>query len=145
MLFVLVFNIGVDEGSLLRLGRLPTRAEAFEYPPLIDDLPVGSVVLDLVSRPSHYQLYGARLTNRVISFPEAERLFRQGDAWNLHPEDIRRLRAAYAYAFGAPNLIPGCVHLEPEAQLDRNPFNSVPFSQPRILYRVIDGCPAALS
>jgi hypothetical protein len=115
----------------------------FEYPSRIDNLPSGSVILDLQGRPLHYELYGARLTNRVVSFPEAERLFREGDEWNLRPAEIRRLGISYAYAAGTPKLAPGCVHLEPEAQLDRNPFNLVPFDQPRILYRVSDDCPAA--
>lgn len=145
MLLVLVVNIGVEEGSLLKLGRLPTRAEAFEYPPRIDDLPDGSVVLDLVSRPVHYQLYGARLTNRVVSYPEAVRLFQEGDIWNLRAAELRRLGVTYAYAVGVPTLAPGCVRLEPDAQLDRNPFNNEPFAEPRVLYRVIDDCPASAS
>ncbi len=143
MLAVLLAHVGVDEGSLLSFGRLPTRAEVFEYPPRIDDLPAGSTILDLQGRPLHYELYGARLTNRVVSFPEAERLFREEDAWNLKPADIRRLGISYAYAEGVPKLAPGCVHLEPEARLDRNPFNLVPYDQPRVLYRVLDDCPAA--
>ena len=142
MLAVLVSYVGVDEGSLLALGRLPTRAEVLEYPPRIDDLPAGSVILDLVDRPTHYQLYGANLTNRVISYPLATALFREGDQWNLRAADIRRLGVTYAYAHGHPGLVSGCVNLEQEARLDANPFNSIPFDQPRILYRVIDGCPA---
>jgi hypothetical protein len=145
MLLVLVVNIGVEEGSLLKLGRLPTRAETFEYPPRIDDLPDGSVVLDLVSRPVHYQLYGARLTNRVVSYPEAVRLFQEGDIWNLRAAELRRLGVTYAYAVGVPTLAPGCVRLEHDAQLDRNPFNNEPFAEPRVLYRVIDDCPASAS
>lgn len=143
MLAVILAYVGVDESSLLTFGRLPTRAEVFEYPSRIDNLPSGSVILDLQGRPLHYELYGARLTNRVVSFPEAERLFREGDEWNLRPAEIRRLGISYAYVAGTPKLAPGCVHLEPEAQLDRNPFNLVPFDQPRILYRVSDDCPAA--
>jgi len=142
MLAVLVSYIGVDEGSLLALGRLPTRAEVFEYPPRIDALPAGSVILDLIERPVHYQLYGANLTNRVISYPIATTLFREGDQWNLRAADIRRLGVTYAYAHGRPGLVPGCVNLEQEARLDANPFNSIPFDQPRVLYRVVDGCPA---
>lgn len=142
MLAVLVAYIAVDEGSLLILGRLPTRAEVFEYPPRIDDLPAGSVILDLVDRSAHYQLYGAKLTNRVISHPLATSLFREGDERNLRAADIRRLGITYAYAYGLPRLVPGCVTLEQEAQLEGYPFNSRPFHHPRILYRVVDNCPA---
>jgi len=142
MLAVLVLYIGVDEGSLLALGRLPTRAEAFEYPPRIDDLPPGSVILDLADRPDHYQLYGAKLTNHVVSYQTANALFREGDEWNFKGADIRRLGITYAYASGIPALVPGCINLEQEARRDANPFNSIPFDQPRILYRVVDGCPA---
>jgi hypothetical protein len=141
MLAVLVSYIAVDEGSLLALRRLPTRAEVFEYPPQIDNLPAGSVVLDLVDRPSHYQLYGANLTNRVISYPVATELFRRGDDWNFTAADIRRLGITHVYAAGTPRLLPGCVSLEEEARLERNPFNSAKFDEPRILYRVVDGCP----
>jgi hypothetical protein len=142
MLAVLVTYIAVAEGSLLILGRLPTRAEVFQYPPRIDDLPAGSVILDLVDRPEHYPLYGANLSNRVVSYPTATALFRDGDEWNLGAADIRRLGITYAYAFGFPRLVPGCVNLEEEARLERNPFNAVPFDQPRILFRVVDDCPA---
>jgi len=143
MLAVVLVYVGVEQGALLSFGRLPTRAEAFEYPPRIDDLPAGSVIVDLQGRPVHYELFGAKLTNRVVSFPEAERLFREGDAWNLRAADIRRLGISHAFAVGIPKLVPGCVRLESEAQLDRNPFNRVPFEQPRILYRVLDDCPVA--
>jgi hypothetical protein len=142
MLAVLVSYIGGDEGALLILGRLPARAEVFEYPPRIDELPAGSVILDLVDRPVHYQLYGANLTNRVISYPLATALFREGDEWNLRATDIRRLGITYAYAYGLPKLLPGCVTLEQEARLEANPFNAIPFDQSRILYRVVDSCPA---
>jgi hypothetical protein len=146
MLLVLVVNIGVEQGSLLRLGRLPSRAEVFENPPRIDDLPAGAVVLDLVGRPIHYELSGSHLTNRVVSYLEAIRLFREGDAWNLQPAPLRRLGVTYAYAVGEPKLAAGCVvRLEPDARLDRNPFNNEPFAAPRVLYRVIDECPAPAS
>lgn len=114
LLAVLVSYIGVEDGSLLILGRLPTRAQVFKYPPRIDDLPGGSVILDLVERPAHYQLYGANLTNQVISYPFATAIFREGDEWNLGADDIRRLGItyAYAYAFGLPRLVPGCVSLK---------------------------------
>jgi hypothetical protein len=142
MLAVFVSLVAVRQGSLLTLGRLPTRAEVFEYPPRIDDLPAGTVILDLVDRPQHYQLYGSNLTNRVVSYPIATRLFREGGEWNLRPADIRRLGITHAYAFGIPKLVPGCVSLEEEARLERNPFNAVPFDHPRILFRVLDDCPA---
>lgn len=93
----------------------------------------------------HYQLYGARLTNRVVSYPEAVRLFREGDAWNSRAAERRRLGVTYAYATGVPTLAPGCVRLEPDAQLDRNPFNNEPFAEPRVLYRVIDDWAASSS
>jgi len=85
------------------------------------------------------------LTNRVVSYLEAVRLFREGDAWNLQPAPLRRLGVTYAYAVGEPKLAAGCVRLEPDARLDRNPFNNEPFAAPRVLYRVIDECPASAS
>ena len=81
-------------------------------------------------------------TDRVVSYPEAVRLFQEGDIWNLRAAELRRLGVAYAYAEGVPTLAPGRVRLEPDAQLDRNPFNNEPFAEPRVLYRVIDDCPA---
>ena len=140
MLAVLVLYIGVDEGSFLVLGRLPTRAEVNEYPPRIDDLPAGSVILDLVDRSVHFSLYGANLTNRVISYLNATALFGEGEKWKLRAADIRRLGITHAYALGIPKLVPGCVSFEEEARLDSNPFNSIPYQAPRILYRVVDGC-----
>ena len=45
---------------------------------------------------------------------------------------------AYAYAVGIPIVESGCVRLEPDAQLDHNPFNSERFAEPRVLCRVIE-------
>jgi hypothetical protein len=59
--------------------------------------------------------------------------------------ELRRLGVTHTYAVGVPTLAPGCVRLEPDAQLDRNPFNNEPFAEPRVLYRVIDDCPASAS
>src|SRR5439155_21262183 len=95
MLAVIVVKLGVEEGSLLRMGRLPTRAEVLEYPPRLDDLPAASVILDLRDRQSHYGLYGVKLINKVISNPLAIRLFRENGAWNLKPQELRRLGVTY--------------------------------------------------
>ncbi|HJY50109.1 MAG TPA: hypothetical protein VJ349_15955 [Stellaceae bacterium] len=73
------------------------------------------------------------------------RLFQKGDIWNLTAAELRRLGVTHTYAVGVPTLAPGCVRLEPDAQLDRNPFNNEPFAEPRVLYRVIDDCPASAS
>jgi hypothetical protein len=70
---------------------------------------------------------------------------KKGDIWNLTAAELRRLGVTHAYAVGVPSLAPGCVRLEPDAQLDRNPFNNEPFAEPRVLYRVIDDCPASTS
>jgi len=83
--------------------------------------------------------------NRVVSYPEGVRVFQKGDIWNLTAAELRRLGVTHTYAVGVPTLAPGCVRLEPDAQLDRNPFNNEPFAEPRVLYRVIDDCPASAS
>jgi hypothetical protein len=70
---------------------------------------------------------------------------KKGDIWNLTAAELRRLGVTHTYAVGVPTLAPGCVRLEPDAQLDRNPFNNEPFAEPRVLYRVIDDCPASAS
>src|SRR6266446_3926507 len=67
--------------------------------------------------------------------------FHDGEAWNLKPRELRGLGAKYAYAEGDLKPSPGCVGLEPYARLERNPFNSLPLPQPRILYRIDDSCP----
>lgn len=82
---------------------------------------------------------------RVVSYPEAVRLFQKGDIWNLTAAELRRLGVTHTYAVGVPARAPGCARLEPDAQLDRNPFNNEPFAEPRVLYRVIDDCPASAS
>jgi len=83
--------------------------------------------------------------NRAVSYPEAVRLFQKGDIWNLRAAELRRLGVTHAYAVGVPTRAPGCVRLEPDAQLDRNPFINEPFAEPPVLYRVIDDCPASAS
>jgi hypothetical protein len=69
--------------------------------------------------------------NRAVSYPEAVRLFQKGDIWNLTAAELRRLGVTHTYAVGVPTLAPGCVRLEPDAQLDRNPFNNEPFAEPQ--------------
>jgi hypothetical protein len=81
----------------------------------------------------------------VVSYPEAVRLFREREAWNLREAELRRLGVSHAYAVGIPTVARGCVRLEPDAQLDHNPFNNDWFAEPRVLYRVIDDCPASAS
>ena len=83
--------------------------------------------------------------NRVVSYPKAVRLFQKGDIWNLRAAELRRLGVTHAYAVGVPARAPGCMRLEPDAQLDRDPFNNELFAEPRVLYRVIDDCPASAS
>jgi hypothetical protein len=69
--------------------------------------------------------------NRVVSYPKAVRLFKKGDIWNLRAAELRRLGVTHAYAAGVPTRAPGCVRLEPDARLDRNPFNNEPFAEPQ--------------
>lgn len=141
MLAVLLVRLGIAQGSLLSSGRLPDRATALEYPALIDQLDKGAVILNIERRVWNYPIYGSRLLNRVVSYSEAERLFRQGDSWNFSVAFLRRLGVTHVYAHGMPKLVAGCVRIEPEAKLERNPFNGAKLDAPRVLYRVIDSCP----
>lgn len=141
MFIVPLVRLSTAQGGLITSNGLANRSMALGYPELIDKLEQGSTILNLEERTWHYPLYGAQLSNRVVSYPEAERLFRQDDAWNLNSALIRQMGITHIYAHGNPKFIAGCVEIEPEDKLDRNLFNGVELDEPRILYRVIDHCP----
>ncbi|MDO9047809.1 MAG: hypothetical protein Q7U66_08745 [Methylobacter sp.] len=140
MFIVLLVRLGVVQGALITSNGLASRSMAFEYPSIIDKLENGSTILDLEERTWHYPLYGAQLSNRVVSYPEAERLFRQDNSWNLNSSLIRQLGITHIYVHGNPKLIAGCVEIKVAENLDRNPFNGIKLDKPHILYRVIDHC-----
>lgn len=140
MLLVPLFRVGVSQAGLVTTTGLASRTKALEYPEIIDKLSVGTTILDLADRPSHYPLFGSHFSNQVVSYSEATRLFRSNDGWKLDVGLIRQLGVTHVYAYGDPKFSLNCLSLEVEGRLDRNPFNGKEYKDHRVLYRVLDNC-----
>lgn len=141
MLIVPIVRLGITQAGSLTSEGLASRSMTMEYPQLIDKLEPGSTILNFDDRHSHYALYGEKLSNHVVSKPEAERLFRQNNSWNLNISLIRQLGITHIYSQGEPSLTANCVKIEAIDRLDHNPFNGLKLDLARILYRIIDNCP----
>ena len=71
MLFVFGVSILLFFGSRIVQSRELSRASFYRYPAKLDQLPPGSVVINLYGRPASYPAFGRALTNRVISLEAA--------------------------------------------------------------------------
>lgn len=135
---VLLVQFGATQVSLLAASPVPPRHQTLEYPAALDQLPAGAVVLNTRQRVRNYALYGAQLSNRVVSYSEAVRVFQADDGqWRLTDDAVRALDIGYIYGHGEPNFqTDGCVAINEFDRLARNPFNGSLLPQPRILYQV---------
>jgi hypothetical protein len=124
------------------LARQTTRAEFYEYPPLVDRLPAGTVILNLADRNRHYPLAGAQLGNRVVSMPAGRRLLglppslTAPAAATLRGDVLRAAGITHIYAAGVKLSHDDAMRLLAIARLDRNPVNGRALAQARVLYRV---------
>ena len=140
MLVAIASNEFIGFGERVVRARGYARHRFYEYPRAIDSLPPGSTILNLGERPSHYQLVGAQLTNRVISLPEATRLL-TGKAEVIAPVQIALTHqvleakgVTHVFTEGAQLVPDDCVALSEVARLDHNPVNGLPLAKPRVLY-----------
>jgi hypothetical protein len=126
-------------GDQTLLSRYWTRAQIYEYPPAIDNLPAGSTILNLAERPWQYPLAGARLSNRIVSMPEGRRIL--GLPPDLGPPGSATLRGAPLHAMGVTHVFvekaslrtDRCLTLEEVARFDRIPANGKLLDYPRRL------------
>lgn len=129
-------------GDRIVLARQTSRAQFYEYPPLVDRLPPGAVILNLADRSRHYPLAGATLGNRVLSMPEGRRLLglppglSPPAAATLRSDVLRAAGITHVYTAGARLSHDGAMCLVAVARLERNPGNGHALPQPRVLYRV---------
>lgn len=141
-LFVFLSMKALLLGDLLLVTRYSTRAQSYEYPPAIDKLPAGSVILNMGDRPWHYPLAGSGFSNRVVSLPEGREL--AGLEPDLFPPPSATLKGAALRAKGITHVFVSgtalktddCMLLREVARVDRNEFNGKPLDQPRRLFAV---------
>lgn len=142
MLAVFLSRQALPFADRLVLARQTARAQFYEYPPLVDRLPAGSVILNLADRSRHYPLAGARLANRVVSMPEGRRLLglppslTAPAAATLRGSVLRAGGITHVYAAGVKLSHDEALRLVTVARLDRNPVNGRALAQARVLYRV---------
>lgn len=153
MLFVIFSQQLVEFGSSFLRSRNFTRHAFYGYPSAIDNLPQGSVIVNLSSRPNNYGLYGKTLQNRVVNFMESIRILaeeppKKAWLWNLDAEEasnayslrlstLKELGATHLYTMGYPKLLlDKCVALQEIDHLDKNPVNGVSLPKPLILWDI---------
>lgn len=142
MLAVFLSRQALTFADRIVLARQAARAQFYEYPPLVDRLPPGSVILNLADRNRHYPLAGARLANRIVSMPEGRRLLglppslTAPAAATLRGSVLRAAGITHVYAAGVKLRHDEALRLVVLARLDRNPVNGRALAQARVLYRV---------
>ncbi|QGZ40671.1 hypothetical protein IP92_03558 [Pseudoduganella flava] len=147
MLGVFLSRQLVQFGDRIVLSGQSTRAQFYEYPPEIDALPAGAVILNLADRSWHYPLAGSSLANRVISMPQGRRLLglppslTSPQAATLRAAPLRAAGITHVFVAGAALSHDACIALDAVGRLDRNPVNGAPLGAPRILYAVRYPCP----
>ncbi len=92
-----------------------------------------------VDRSTNYSLVGDNLHNRVMSTPEAKRKFTTvTGTWRFTEQAIRETGATHFYIHSSVRpKSDSCVEIKEVDRMDRNPFNGVPFAEPRILYALL--------
>lgn len=129
----------IEFGSRFIVSNQTDRALYYEYPSEIDELPEGSVIVNMGSRPGNYALFGKRLSHRVLSPYRAATAIKAAGADRLTADVLRSLGATHIYMGGdSRRVVDECVALAEVGRLDRNPSNGVPLPQPRIIYRLND-------
>ncbi|MBB3223751.1 hypothetical protein [Pseudoduganella umbonata] len=147
MLGVFLSRQVLQFGDRIVLSQQTTRSAFYEYPPLVDSLPAGTTILNTADRIWHYPLFGAALSNRVVSMPAGRRMLGLPPSLSA-PRELRLaatpLRAAgvtHVFVAGASVTLDDCLQLANVAQVDRNPVNGKPLGSPRVLYAVRYLCP----
>jgi hypothetical protein len=147
MLGVFLSRQVLQFGDRIVLSRQTTRSAFYEYPALVDSLPAGSTILNTADRSWHYPLFGAALSNRVVSMPEGRRMLGVPPSLSAPPElglaagPLRAAGVTHVFVAGSDVTAGDCLQLENVAQVDRNPLNGKPLGSPRVLYAVRYLCP----
>jgi len=150
MLLVIFSTQLVEFGDRILYSRQTSRASFYEYPPIIDELPLGSVIVNLGSRTWSYPLSGTGARNSVISYLESLRLFANPSSLSSQPiygdeaspitlseQRLRLIGATHLFTVGQPQLVTDpCVSLNEIGRIDRNPLNGVELPKPRVLYEI---------
>jgi len=119
---------------------------------VIDDLPAGSVVVNLGfdhevagnhrTRAWHYPLFGKTLRNRVVSFNEAVRLFsadsygtQDAPSYRLSVTGLRAINATHLFMIGEGEITleEGLALIE-RGRLTENPVMKTPLTEERVVY-----------
>ncbi|MDA1315805.1 MAG: hypothetical protein O2968_20985 [Acidobacteria bacterium] len=149
-----LFSSGLDLVRRTILTDQSARHMFYEYPPEINRLPAGSVIVNLGfdhrdggnhrTRAWNYPLFGKALTNRVVSFSEAVRLFsanpyetQAAPAYRLTVEGLRTIKATHLFVIGAIDIdLEEGLSLIEQDRLDLSPVTKTLLAEPRVLYQI---------
>jgi hypothetical protein len=147
MLGVFLSRQTLQFGDRIVLSLQTARPAFYEYPPAVDSLSGGATILNLADRSWHYPLFGAALSNRVISMPEGRRMLGLPPSLSA-PRELRLpaapLRAAgvtHVFVSGTTVAPDDCLQLDNAGQLDRPAIDGMPRGRQRVLYAVRYLCP----
>lgn len=130
------------------------RHRFYQYPEAVDDLPAGSVIVNLGfdhqdpgnhrTRAWNYPLAGKLLRNRVVSFSEAVLLFaavpsdtENAPSYRLDAVRLRKLGATHVWMIGNLDVsLEKGLSLSEVGRLDENPVMATPLDEPRVLYKI---------
>ena len=149
-----LFPTGLDLVRRTMLTDQSQRHIFYQYPEVIDELPAGSVVVNLGfdheiagnhrTRAWNYPLFGKHLTNHVVSFNEAARLFsadpyetQDAPSYRLSVGGLRAINATHLFMIGETNLtLETGLSLIERGRLVENPVMRTPLAEERVVYEI---------
>lgn len=148
MLFVFLSKQAITFGDRVLYSGQWSRHAYYEYPPAVDRLPEGSVIVNLAPRARNYGLYGVQLTNRVVPTQEARgRIVRKQVVppagtqaplvIELDDQQLTKRGATHVFVFGEATLTSdSCTTFTEIGRMDRNPLNGMLLPFPRLLFEI---------
>jgi hypothetical protein len=131
-------------GARIIYGHGVERWQFYGYPPVVDQLPAGSIVVNLGHRTRNYELQGKAQQNRIIVYSEAHSALKTETSVADGPAETASLSADAMAGAGATHLfvegnpkfvLDDCVGLMELGKLDKDLVGN-PLSNPLRLYKI---------
>jgi hypothetical protein len=131
-------------GARVIYGHGVERWQFYGYPPIVDQLPAGSIVVNLGHRTRNYALQGKAQQNRIIVYSEAGPVLKTETSVVDGPAETASLSASAMAGAGATHLfvegnprfvLDDCVGLTELGKLDKDLVGN-PLSNPLRLYKI---------
>jgi hypothetical protein len=131
-------------GQQFIYGRAFERSAFYQYPPVLDQLPSGSTVVNLAHRTRNYSLHGKSQQNRVIVYSEARSVLEvqtpaadeAAQVAHLSAATLRHAAATHLFTEGSPKLfLDDCLSLQEIGKLDKDLVGNS-LDHPFTLYKI---------